>query len=114
MDEKDHPADDREDASPDPVKPESLAGDNPAPHVDPEDVDAFLELSKSGVLPEAVAGCGAVQDNRALRHDTRTPLEEEGEGEGQDEGDGDAEIEADKPVDDTPTDDKPEDGEPGN
>lgn len=48
----------------------------------------------------------AVQDNRALRHDTRTPLVDEDED--------DSKVDADKPIDATPTDDKPEEAEPGN
>lgn len=57
----------------------SLTGGDGTAHVDPQDVEAYLELVAAGLLPTASSGpigvpCNAVQNNIALRHDTRTAL----------------------------------------
>lgn len=56
------------------VLPETLLNGNEAPHVAAEDVDAFLEMAKKGLIPAPKTNCGAVQDNISLRHDTRVSL----------------------------------------
>lgn len=61
-------------AKPEVVRSKSLLGDDAAPHVQAEDVDSFMELIKAGVIPSAPMRCAAVQDNVALRSETRRKL----------------------------------------
>lgn len=58
------------------VRSKSLMGDNVAPHVKAEDVDSFMELIKAGVIPSTPMRCAAVQDNVALRSETRRKLDD--------------------------------------
>ncbi|MFC9472701.1 hypothetical protein ACFTS5_10940 [Nocardia sp. NPDC056952] len=56
------------------VVSKTLTGGNLTAHVDPSDVESYLELVEAGMLPSTPCAGFAVQDNISLRHDTRTPL----------------------------------------
>ncbi|MEM9663157.1 MAG: hypothetical protein AAF937_12710 [Planctomycetota bacterium] len=53
----------------------SLMSDNQTPHVAAEDVDAFLELASSGLVPIEVGACGAMQDKVIFSPETTASLD---------------------------------------
>ncbi len=52
----------------------SLEGSNAAPHVALDDVDSYMELAASGLVPVEIGACGAVQNSIGLGERTRGPL----------------------------------------
>ncbi|MGA5822167.1 hypothetical protein ACPC54_30410 [Kitasatospora sp. NPDC094028] len=56
------------------VEPKSLTVEAPALGVDPEGANAFLAAASAGLLGGDANGCNAVQDNFALRPETRVSL----------------------------------------